>query len=301
VTLVKMAHWYSRGICPLDALARDGWVSLSFAEEDGVASDRVLLTGISGAGKSTLLALLAGAWAAARAMLGGASPVLPPVETALVITGLSQRPVLCLCAGDEGFWRRAATAHPQALAVGWLAGQPRGWDAPQVRALARRAGEGGVGIPNALLLDDAQDPTLPPGALAQEMEDLAAQAPERCAALLTLLEPLLSGKCVVVAKEGAAVRMASGALHALDKLSAGEKRVLGMLLAVCRQFIPGGVLLVDEPAAHLHPSQVLGLLATLERMALPGGGQIILTSHAPEVWRRYDRLGVNLALEGAQA
>jgi hypothetical protein len=45
---------------------------------------------------------------------------------------------------------------------------------------------------------------------------------------------------------------------------------------------------------------VLGVLTTLERMALPEGGQMLLTSHAPEVWRRYAGLGVRVTLEGRQ-
>jgi ABC-type glutathione transport system ATPase component len=59
----------------------------------------------------------------------------------------------------------------------------------------------------------------------------------------------------------------------------------------------GGVLLLDEPAVHLHPSQVIGLLSTMEGFCRKAGGQMLLVSHNPAIWQRYNEVGLTVDLE----
>jgi len=92
----------------------------------------------------------------------------------------------------------------------------------------------------------------------------------------------------------------SGATHGLDELSAGEHQVLIQLYLVSRWLEKGGVALIDEPDLYLHPSLVSGFLARLEKMVADRGGQLIITSHVPEVWNRYEALGSRILLEAGR-
>ncbi len=291
---MKVMAWYSRGVYPLDMIEREGLCSLSFAEEDRSACDRVLLTGISGTGKSTILQGIASAWRAIVAWRSGVEAALPEGEIALLMDGLGDGPVLCICAHTENFWQAVATRHPDASAVGWLGDAPQGRDqADALRPLA------GGDSPNVLLVQ--QEKQLGNGdslGLSEQLEQLNARSPERAQSLLTALRQLLCGKRIVLENGKPRVQLERGGAHAPEALSSGERRIVGFLTSVADELHPGGVLLLDEPDMHLHPSQVLGLLTTLEQLALPGGGQMILTSHTPEVWRRYNSLGVNVRLEG---
>jgi predicted ATP-dependent endonuclease of OLD family len=69
-----------------------------------------------------------------------------------------------------------------------------------------------------------------------------------------------------------------------------------MLFTVQRWLQPGGVVLIDEPDLHLHPSLILQLLASIENIVAKKNGQLILTSHATDVWQRYDNLGMRIDL-----
>ncbi len=91
-----------------------------------------------------------------------------------------------------------------------------------------------------------------------------------------------------------------GKVHGLDDLSAGEHQVLIQLYMVGRWLAPGGIVLIDEPDLHLHPSLIPGFLAQLERMVEQRHGQLFLTSHLPDIWNRYEALGQRILLE-AQA
>ncbi|MBU0550717.1 ATP-binding protein [Myxococcota bacterium] len=93
------------------------------------------------------------------------------------------------------------------------------------------------------------------------------------------------------------VKLKSGATHGLDELSAGEHQVLIQLYLINRWLEKGGVALIDEPDLYLHPSLVSGFLAQLEKMVADRNGQLILTSHVPEVWSRYEALGRRVLLE----
>ncbi len=296
---MKVVRWFSEGIYPLDVLERGGGLSLPFTDDDGRASDRVLVTGISGAGKSTLLEMIGRLGRALwQALTEGKIDKQPPKSCALVLQGLMERPLLVVSAKDEAFWDKVVHARQAELAVGWVAGAPRGFDTPDIEALARRVREAPDSVPNMLLLTEDEQRNLPDAAhLAEAFWALHARAPQRSAALMEQTALLLSGKKITLSDTEMRVRLARGGEHPLGKLSSGERRIIALLLAVAERLHPGGVLLIDEPEAHLHPSQTLGFLTTLEQIVLPDDGQMILTSHTPEVWRRYDSLGVNLVLE----
>jgi ABC-type lipoprotein export system ATPase subunit len=82
----------------------------------------------------------------------------------------------------------------------------------------------------------------------------------------------------------------------LDELSAGEHQVLIMIYLVARWAEPGGVVMIDEPDLHLHPSLTSMLLARLETMVQKLNGQLLITSHVPSVWSRYETTGRRIEL-----
>lgn len=69
-----------------------------------------------------------------------------------------------------------------------------------------------------------------------------------------------------------------------------------MLFTVQRWLQPGGVVLIDEPDLHLHPSLISPLLAVLENIVTKREGQLIMSSHATDVWQRYETLGLRYPL-----
>ena len=91
-----------------------------------------------------------------------------------------------------------------------------------------------------------------------------------------------------------------GQSHGLDDLSAGEHQVLIMLFLLARWAERGAVVMVDEPDLYLHPSLVSGLLSSLERLVKDLGGQLIITSHQPEIWQRYEASGRRIELGARQ-
>jgi AAA domain, putative AbiEii toxin, Type IV TA system len=88
----------------------------------------------------------------------------------------------------------------------------------------------------------------------------------------------------------------TGTTHGLDELSAGEHQVLIQLYLINRWLEKGGIALIDEPDLYLHPSLISGFLARLEKMVADRKGQLIITSHVPEVWSRYEALGQRILL-----
>ena len=84
--------------------------------------------------------------------------------------------------------------------------------------------------------------------------------------------------------------------HSFDELSSGEYQVLIMIFMVSRWLQNGGIVLLDEPDMHLHPSLVKPLLKTLEKIVEKKNGQIVFTSHSPDVWARYERFGLRAKL-----
>ena len=76
--------------------------------------------------------------------------------------------------------------------------------------------------------------------------------------------------------------------HPLDDLSAGERQVLVQLYLISRWLQPGGLVLLDEPDLHLHPSLIRLFLSRVEAIVAERGGQLFITSHLPEIWREYE-------------
>ena len=90
----------------------------------------------------------------------------------------------------------------------------------------------------------------------------------------------------------------SDGTHGLDELSAGEHQILIQIYLVSRWLQKGGIVMIDEPDLHLHPSLLSLFLSTLERLVRERMGQLVLTSHNPELWRRYENKGLRIQLGG---
>lgn len=87
-----------------------------------------------------------------------------------------------------------------------------------------------------------------------------------------------------------------GQFHTLDELSAGEHQVLIVLYLIARWAEKGCLVLIDEPDLYLHPSLISGLLSRIETMVDELGGQLLITSHIPEVWTRFESIGRRIDL-----
>lgn len=312
---MRVGAWYSRGLVPLDGLEHNGLLAVSLQEPDGGAADRVLLTGVSGVGKSTLLRGIGEAWAGLEPLLEGTMPQRPEGNVALVMEALLEKPLLICYAREESFWQAACERHPGALAVG-VRGQAIEM-APELRSALLAQLQDAATRPNMLVLcdseevgcashgvgaltasmGDVQQAVREAGGISQALTLLRARHPHKLEQLMVELNSLLYGKALRFEQDLFQVVTERGGYHAPEALSAGERRVLLLLLAVAMVLHPGGVLLVDEPESHVHPSQALGLLSTLEQLADRGGGQLILSSHTPQIWRRYENLGLLVALE----
>lgn len=135
--------------------------------------------------------------------------------------------------------------------------------------------------------------------LEASLFNMKATLPEQYPEMMKTLNQFFSGKVIeedIQPGQRQQVRLANGDTHTLDELSSGEHQVLIMLFMVQRWLQPGGVVLIDEPDLHLHPSLVSPLLATLENIIQKKCGQLILTSHATDVWQRYESLGLRYPL-----
>ena len=88
-----------------------------------------------------------------------------------------------------------------------------------------------------------------------------------------------------------------GAFHTLDELSSGERQVLILIYLLSRWLQPGGLVLIDEPDLHIHPSLLNSLLAALEKLTEEHRGQLLITSHVPAIWQRYENQGKRIRLD----
>jgi hypothetical protein len=143
------------------------------------------------------------------------------------------------------------------------------------------------------------------GQLEASLLAMKSAALHRFHGLIRDMNAFLSGKEILtdvkLGENRLRVRLkdGSGITHGIDELSAGEHQVLIQLYLIGRWLDHGGVALIDEPDLFLHPSLIAGFLARLEKMVADRDGQLIITSHVPEVWSRYEALGRRILLETA--
>ncbi|SDH62361.1 Predicted ATP-binding protein involved in virulence [Actinokineospora alba] len=69
--------------------------------------------------------------------------------------------------------------------------------------------------------------------------------------------------------------------HPISELSVGEHEVLNLMYLVRRLSARGGILLLDEPEQHLHPTLQVALFETMTTMA--DRAQILTVSHSPSL------------------
>jgi hypothetical protein len=140
------------------------------------------------------------------------------------------------------------------------------------------------------------------GQLEASLLALKAAAPERFFGLVHDMNGFLSGKEILTEirvgenRIRVALRDHAGSVHGLDELSAGEHQVLIQIYMVGRWLEPGGIVLIDEPDLHLHPSLIPGFLSRLEQMVAARDGQLLITSHVPDIWNRYEAIGQRILL-----
>jgi hypothetical protein len=86
----------------------------------------------------------------------------------------------------------------------------------------------------------------------------------------------------------------------VNLLSAGERSVLINLCMILRWLGPGGIVLIDEPELHQHLSFMRGAVAVTEALvANTFEGQLLVASHAPEVWDHFRMTGALIDLDPA--
>ncbi|MDM8525178.1 ATP-binding protein [Desulfococcaceae bacterium HSG8] len=83
------------------------------------------------------------------------------------------------------------------------------------------------------------------------------------------------------------IKTASGQIHPVYLLSSGEKQVLLMIAFIERELRTGGIVLIDEPDLHLHVSLSTAFVSYLKQMISEKKGQLIIASHAPELWEQF--------------
>ncbi len=262
--------------------------------------DRVLFTGISGSGKSTVL------WAAAFLwrLLDRAysEEELPEGSMAILLTGLDGGDVLAGWSEDDSFITEMKKLYPAARVLFAGTQNPNALrgalceDTPNMILLDAdfHFAGGEKDFENAWFLtdDDVKDDW--PQALSRLNADNKPCAQE----VLKAVNRLLVEKKLVIAKDGGVqVQLKDNVSHGPHQLSMGERHIAVLCFCAACCLKQGGVLLLDEPAVHLHPSQVIGLLSTLEFFCRKAQGQMLLVSHNPAIWQRYRELGMTVELE----
>jgi ABC-type lipoprotein export system ATPase subunit len=85
--------------------------------------------------------------------------------------------------------------------------------------------------------------------------------------------------------------------HTFDQLSAGEREMLVLVYSIGRWMEEGGVVLVDEPDLFLHPGIMPDAFSAIEKLVEERKGQIIVTSHFPGMWERYENRAMRIKLD----
>ncbi len=84
--------------------------------------------------------------------------------------------------------------------------------------------------------------------------------------------------------------------HTFDELSAGEREMLVLVYSISRWMEDGGIVLVDEPDLFLHPGMMPDAFSAIEKLVVDRKGQLIVTSHFPEMWERYENRAKRIRL-----
>ena len=265
--------------------------------------ERVLITGISGSGKSTALWAMAFLWRLLDANGQGREGDNPPTGSlAMHLSGLPQGDVLVGFSADPAFQEDISRRHENARP---LFATPEKPDALR--------GQLSNGVPNMILLDADFHPARREEKVEDAWflsdDDVKDVWPEALSRLNKAGNPnvpeavsginrLLVDKQLAFSSDGEVqVRLAGDQKHGPHQLSMGEKHLAVLCFSAACCLKSGGVLLLDEPAVHLHPSQVMGLLTTLEGYCRKANAQLLLVSHNPAVWQRYTELGLCVDLE----
>lgn len=74
------------------------------------------------------------------------------------------------------------------------------------------------------------------------------------------------------------VELANGMRHDISGLSSGEQEMISMMYLVKRLSATGGVMLMDEPEQHLHPSLQATLFEAMKSLSL--SAQVIVVTHS---------------------
>lgn len=77
------------------------------------------------------------------------------------------------------------------------------------------------------------------------------------------------------------VELPSGVEHGLSDLSNGEREMIGMFYFISQLSSKNGVLLLDEPEKHLHPSLQSAVLEAISSLA--SEGQAFIVTHSPVI------------------
>ncbi|WP_329035928.1 AAA family ATPase [Streptomyces sp. NBC_00178] len=77
------------------------------------------------------------------------------------------------------------------------------------------------------------------------------------------------------------VRLPDGHSHGLEALSSGEQEMLGIMYYMRRLSASGGVLLIDEPEQHLHPTLQAALFSVVQNLA--DRAQVWAVTHSPKL------------------
>ena len=84
--------------------------------------------------------------------------------------------------------------------------------------------------------------------------------------------------------------------HTFDELSAGEREMLVLVYSISRWMEEGGIVLADEPDLFLHPGIMPDTFSAIEKIVEGKQGQLIVTSHFPGMWERYENRAKRIKL-----
>lgn len=251
--------------------------------------ERVLFLGISGSGKTSALRGVTHMWLELKRYIDKQEPRNTLTgNIAMVLETDSGKAAIIL--GDE---RLKATVLKENKGAWWLHSQNGAFSVSDKAPPA---------FSNMCMLDGDMsfEPSQAPWLITDDDVKIMALKDSESGLMVSAVNSLLVGKTVAVENGDLTVYLPNGQTHDRHALSMGERRIVGLCYLACVCLKKGGVLLMDEPDVHLHPSQMMGLVATLENAVLEKRGQILLISHHPEIWNRYDMLGKVIVMGGAR-